>query len=299
MVRYKCQRKKKKACNVKKQADKDNFSGPVLNSSKSSKNAELKELSFVRLLKRKKKNSNSNSSTGLSQNRSKKVVKLERRLNQLVNTNMGRLIICAILLIIGSYLANVNADPYEDEYEPLNKKKSGEEGDGEDTDLSSDSSSPRLEPLSVRWSELSWKILCDEDEWRSQFVPIRNQLANCLQLDAILLPEEKEVDDEKKKRNWSLMFTDGPSNPYCRLSKNWLKCHTYLKAVNCLAPDVKGLMDKKQGSSMVQTLGNKLPKYPDPDEWIALHSPYKLTCMMAKSAASALAFGLSGGGLFG
>lgn len=30
-----------------------------------------------------------------------------------------------------------------------------------------------LPPLSMRWQELSWKTLCDDEDWRKQFKAIR------------------------------------------------------------------------------------------------------------------------------
>lgn len=48
------------------------------------------------------------------------------------------------------------------------------------------------------------------------FITISANLTECLELTKILLPEDKEKEEDKKTRDWAYMFTDGKSNPYCR-----------------------------------------------------------------------------------
>lgn len=89
------------------------------------------------------------------------------------------------------------------------------EGDSRTIQLQLDGNQ-QLEPLSITWELLSWKTICDDDEWREQFSKIRSNLTSCLELTKILLPEDPDDEEEKKKRGWALMFSDGKSNPYCR-----------------------------------------------------------------------------------
>lgn len=108
-------------------------------------------------------------------------------------------------------------DYLDDEYAPIKRPKSSEDEDyssDESQDYAEDS---QLTDVSIRFEQLGWKVLCDDDEWRQQFKKVRQNLTTCLELSGILLPEDRESDDEKRKRDWSFMFSDGKSNPYCRL----------------------------------------------------------------------------------
>lgn len=113
-----------------------------------------------------------------------------------------------------------------DEYALMPPKKTSE-GDGDSGADTAEADSTavgsidwdgnqQLEPLSCPFDLLSWKTICDDDEWRAQFETIRSNLTKCLELSKILLPEDVDDEEEKKKRSWALMFSDGKSNPYCR-----------------------------------------------------------------------------------
>ena len=183
----------------------------------------------------------------------------------------------------------------EDEYQPMKKEKGSDGEEPEETGVADDG---QLTNLTIKWEQLSWKVLCDEEEWRAQFQRIRSNFTRCVELSSILLPEDPEVsDDEKQKRTWSLMFSDGKSNPYCRLSRNWLACHHMLKDITCLDPDAVGLEAKKAGLPMRAQVDKFLPVYKDKEEWIAMHRPYKLHCLLSKVAATINLFSMFGGGL--
>lgn len=107
------------------------------------------------------------------------------------------------------------------------KKGSESSGGEEDNEIAAEESestalaldadgNQQLEPLSAPWELLSWKVICDDDEMREQFGAIRANLTRCLELTKILLPGDPDDEEEKKKRSWALMFSDGKSNPYCR-----------------------------------------------------------------------------------
>jgi len=72
----------------------------------------------------------------------------------------------------------------------MSKKKSDED----DVSLV-DGESSLDKNISIRWDDLYWKIICDDDEWRDQFYPIRQELTRCLDLEKIMLPEDKEKED--------------------------------------------------------------------------------------------------------
>ena len=99
---------------------------------------------------------------------------------------------------VAIYLANTRAEQLSDEldeYASIRKKKSDPESDSA-SNVFLEESSPVLEPnVSILWKELYWKIICDDDEWRDQFYPIRNELTRCLQLEKIKLPEDKQTDE--------------------------------------------------------------------------------------------------------
>lgn len=241
---------------------------------------------------------------------------------------MARLLIVAIVLIckflinlinhlidslthaitVAIIVANAKGDYMVDEYEPIpkNKDSSEQQNSAHSSDQFLDSFSVAVEgspiavrrqlarDVSVKWSELSWKILCDQDEWRAQLEVVRKELTQCLELREILLPEDKLGEEEEKNRKWSLLFSDGPSNPYCRLSHNWLACHKLLDKVNCLAPDTKPLEAQKKSSSISKSIAKNLPIYDDPDEWVSLHRAYKLHCLTSKMASASNPFGMLG-----
>ena len=94
------------------------------------------------------------------------------------------------------------------------------------------------------------------------------------------------------------MFSDGKSNPYCRLSRNWLECHHYLSDVTCLDPNAAALEEQKKGSPLLSQIQNYLPFYDNKDEWIAMHRPYKMHCLLSKVASTINPLGMFGGGFF-
>jgi hypothetical protein len=148
----------------------------------------------------------------------------------------GCLILIIILLV---YIHTIRANDGEeewllDEYIPPPPNKRDESSYSEDNTIQDSSDAEnQLSNLTIKWDQLSWKALCDDEEWRGQFAKIRMNLTRCLELSAILLPEDKEDerlnDSEKMAKKMALMFSEGKSNPYCRMSRNWLQCHHFLK----------------------------------------------------------------------
>lgn len=192
-------------------------------------------------------------------------------------------------------------DYLRDEYVLMKSQKSpdeeGESGDDASKAGESDTSGDnyQLTNLTIKWEHLSWKILCDQDEWRSQFAVIRHNFTRCVELSKILLPEDKDKEEDRQKRTWSFMFSDGKSNPYCRLSRNWLNCYQYLTSLTCLDPNPTALETEKGSSSLLPQIEKYLPKYKNKDDWIAMHRPYKMACLLSKVALNASPFGLFGG----
>lgn len=202
------------------------------------------------------------------------------------------------LIIIHTTRSETDYSYLEDEYKPIKKDKDPD-SDSDVDDSSADIGDEQLTNVTMTWEQLSWKILCDEDEWRTQFNRIRQNLTQCVELSRIILPGEPEVsDDEKQKRTWSLMFSDGKSNPYCRLSRNWLNCHHLLKDITCLDPNAGPLEAQKSGLPLKAQVDKFLPVYKNKEEWIAMHRPYKLHCLLSKVASTINPFSMFGGGGF-
>lgn len=201
------------------------------------------------------------------------------------------------LIIIHTTQSETDYSYLEDEYKPIKKDK---DPDSElELDSTADSDDEQLTNVTMTWDQLSWKILCDEDEWRSQFAGIREKLTECLELSQIILPGEPDVsEDEKQKRTWSLMFSDGKSNPYCRVSRNWIKCHHMLKDITCLDPNAVPLEAQKSGVQLKSQVEQFVPVYKNKEEWIAMHRPYKLHCLLSKVASTINPFSMFGGGGF-
>lgn len=202
------------------------------------------------------------------------------------------------LIIIHTTRSETDYSYLEDEYKPI-KKSNPSDGEDSGLDESPEMDEEQLTNVTITWNQLSWKILCDEDEWRAQFRGIRENFTRCVELSKILLPEDKEVsDEEKQKRSWSLMFSDGKSNPYCRLSRNWLNCHHHLKDITCLDPNAAALEAQKSGLPLVAQVEKFLPVYRNKDDWIAMHRAYKLHCLISKVASTINPFSMFGGGGF-
>ena len=206
-------------------------------------------------------------------------------------------LIAVSLIIIHMTRSETDYSYLEDEYKPIKKSKDADSDPG--LEESSEADEEQLTNVTIPWNQLSWKILCDEDEWRAQFHRIRANFTKCVELSKILLPEDKEVsDDEKQTRSWSLMFSDGKSNPYCRLSRNWLNCHQHLSEITCLDPNAAALEAQKSGLPLAAQVEKFLPVYRNKDEWIAMHRPYKLHCLLSKVASTINPFSMFGGGGF-
>jgi len=211
---------------------------------------------------------------------------------------LGISLLTALIIIHSTWAVPEDDDPdsewLEDEYLPPTMKEE-----------EMVSSQQRLTNLSVRFDKLSWKILCDEQDWRNEFEIIRKNLTRCLELSRILYPEEEEEQDEgendtdKMTNKLSFMFSDGMSNPYCRLSKNWISCHVLLRDnIRCLDPDPKPLLERMSGYTFGDKIRRYLPSYPDPNEWIYMHRPYKMLCLMSKMATKYNPLNLMGSGGF-
>ena len=80
------------------------------------------------------------------------------------------------LIVIHSTVASTDWEEewLEDEYIPPSVSGSKNE------DVSGEAQ--QLTNLTIKWEDLSWKILCDEDEWRQDFDKIRRNLTRCLEL---------------------------------------------------------------------------------------------------------------------
>lgn len=211
-------------------------------------------------------------------------------------------VLCSVILfVLLIYIHSTRGEDEEwlqDEYIPPPPNKKSEE----ETSQVSVDSDDQLGNLTIKWDQLSWKTLCDDEEWRRDFEKVRRNLTRCLELTKILLPEDKEeeVDDsENLTKKMSLMFSEGKSNPYCRMSRNWVQCHHYLKDITCLDPNPTPLLKRGSGYSHGEKITKYLPVYPDPNEWIYMHRAYKMMCLMAKMTSKYNPFNLMfGGGFF-
>lgn len=187
----------------------------------------------------------------------------------------------------------------KDEYAPFKKSKSKGEQESNDNEVAFDPTNYQLTNLTIQFEQLGWKVLCDEDEWKEQFSKVRAKFTQCVELSKIILPGEKDVDEDKQKRTWGMVFSDGMSNPYCRLSRNWLNCYHYLEKVTCLDPETTRLEAQKSESTLRSYVDKYLPKYKNKDTWIAMHRAYKLYCLVSKAAMASNPFGPFGGGMMG
>lgn len=90
------------------------------------------------------------------------------------------LVLLLALIVIHSKAASTDWEEewLEDEYTSVSG--SGKEPDPQPEDVSGESQ--QLANLTIKWEDLSWKILCDEDEWRKDFDKIRRNLTRCLEL---------------------------------------------------------------------------------------------------------------------
>ena len=66
--------------------------------------------------------------------------------------------------------------------------------------------------LNMRWRDLSLKTICEEEEWKAQFEPIRDKFAKCLGLKRIFTDDNDPEDDGDRLG----MFRSENNNPYCR-----------------------------------------------------------------------------------
>lgn len=91
---------------------------------------------------------------------------------------IDHLIYFAVVLIIVH--TTKSAESYlEDEYTPVKQESSPMSSLDDDYDTSNIEeattvASEKDTNVTIIWDNLSWKILCDEDEWRSQFRRIRD-----------------------------------------------------------------------------------------------------------------------------
>lgn len=80
------------------------------------------------------------------------------------------------------------------------------------------------EKVSINWSDLAFKVICEEEEWKRQFKSIEKEFSKCINLSKIIIDESDKVDgiegeeEEKEKvhSKLNLMYTKPSANPYCR-----------------------------------------------------------------------------------
>ncbi len=70
---------------------------------------------------------------------------------------------------------------------------------------------PNVE-LKMRWKDLSLKTICEEEEWKAQFEPVREKFTKCLGLKKIIV-DENDPDDDIDRMG---MFRSETHNPYCK-----------------------------------------------------------------------------------
>lgn len=66
--------------------------------------------------------------------------------------------------------------------------------------------------LVMHWKDLSLKTICEEEEWRAQFEPVKDKFARCLGLKKLVMDDS---DPEGDADRFS-MFRSENNNPYCR-----------------------------------------------------------------------------------
>lgn len=74
---------------------------------------------------------------------------------------------------------------------------------------------PNVE-LKIRWKDLSLKTICEEEEWKAQFEPVREKFTKCLGLKKIIV-DENDPDDDIDRMG---MFRSETHNPYCKWVTN-------------------------------------------------------------------------------
>ena len=70
--------------------------------------------------------------------------------------------------------------------------------------------------LNMKWKDLSLKTICEEEEWKAQFEPIREKFTKCLGLKKIVL-DENDPDADSDRFS---MYRSENNNPFCRLALN-------------------------------------------------------------------------------
>ena len=66
--------------------------------------------------------------------------------------------------------------------------------------------------LVMHWKDLSLKTICEEEEWRAQFEPVREKFSKCLGLKKLVM-DDNDPDGDADRFS---MFRTENNNPYCR-----------------------------------------------------------------------------------
>ena len=167
----------------------------------------------------------------------------------------------------------------------------------------------------MQWKDFTLKTICEEEEWRAQFEPIKDKFAKCLGLKKIIMDENDPENDEDRFS----MFRSENNNPYCRsdqtifqmnknlwllkkeclsqyrIAKSWDSCTHYLKGLNCIEPNSDEIT---KGSTHGFSGMLDDHKHYDPEDINSMVKPYKTQCEMAKFAANYGPFGSHGNYLF-
>lgn len=68
----------------------------------------------------------------------------------------------------------------------------------------------------LKFEDLGLKVLCEEEDWKAQFRPIKYKLAKCLGLEKIILDESERPPGDKGHGSLFSPFGDSEDSPYCQ-----------------------------------------------------------------------------------
>ncbi|XP_074599967.1 uncharacterized protein LOC141854254 isoform X2 [Brevipalpus obovatus] len=138
--------------------------------------------------------------------------------------------------------------------------------------------------ISIRWKDLGWKIVCEEDEWKSQFDSIRDEFLQCTHLGKIMYDHDADPNLDRRM-DFDLTFGKIQANPYCRLAKYWKKCRSLLDGLECLEPYPRSLLNERRRAQYKEITRHRTDSVEivDSYDWRAMQRPYRILCDIAKT----------------
>lgn len=68
--------------------------------------------------------------------------------------------------------------------------------------------------VTILWTELGFRTVCDEDEWKGQFNSIKSQMIECLEINDIIY-ESSDEEEFHRQRKLATISGKSSENPYC------------------------------------------------------------------------------------